>query len=100
MQPGSWASALKKNLKLQSTVEQNTRDAANADLASTQDAILRAAHSAGGKSTQPPGAQPSSKAAARQKLLNEALKSRANAVTGKEQVERRVYFTFSLDTYF
>jgi len=82
MQPGSWASALKKNLKLQSTGEQNTWDAAKGDLASTHDAILFAA----GKTAQPTGTEPNSKAAARQKLLTEALKSRANAVTGKIRV--------------
>lgn len=82
LQPGSWASALKKNLKSQSSAKQRTQDTANADLGSTQDAIL-CVSSNFGKSAQPTGAEPNSKAAARQKLLTEALKSRANAVTGE-----------------
>lgn len=85
LQPGSWASALKKNLKSQSSAKQRTQDTANADLGSTQDAIL-CVSSNFGKSAQPTGAEPNSKAAARQKLLTEALKSRANAVTGKIRV--------------
>jgi hypothetical protein len=86
MQPGSWASALKNNLQSQTaTTGQTTRDAANANLTSIQHAIPAAAD----KQAQPAtgGHQVNSKAAAREKLLREAFKSRANAVTGKKQRE-------------
>jgi hypothetical protein len=79
MQPSSWASALKKNLPSQPSAGQNIGDAANSGLASTPDAVLAGAAAT---AAQPAGAALNPKAAARQKLLTEALKSRANAVTG------------------
>ena len=93
MQPGSWASALKNNLQPGPGPEQNTQGTGHADLASAQDhPILGAEATKGREVTQPAVVDPNPKAAARQKLLTEALKSRANAVTGKLGVCRSLHF--------
>lgn len=83
MQPGSWASALKKNLRVQSNDGRNIQDTAHADLAKSHDHAILGADTVR-KTAQPAGVvDPNLKAAARQRLLTEALKSRANALTGK-----------------